>query len=44
MRHFRKLLSMIFIFLLWSQSAMAEQRSISLEGFRDKVRGGWAAR
>ncbi len=42
MRHFRKHLSMIFMFLLWSQSAMAEQRSISLEGLRDKVRGGWA--
>ena len=42
MRHFRNHLSMIFMFLLWSQSATAEQRSISLEGLRDKVRGGWA--
>ena len=42
MRHFRKHLSMIFIFLLCSQSATAEQRSISLENLRDKVRGGWA--
>ena len=42
MRHLKKYITVVFIVLLWLQTATAEQESISLEDLRDKVRGGWA--
>lgn len=42
MRHFGKHLAAFCMVLLCTQTSIAEQRSISLDDLRDKVRGGWA--
>ena len=42
MRHFKKILCMILTLSVWVQATAAENKSISLEDLRDKVRGGWA--
>jgi len=42
MRHFATPLAIIVVSLCLSQTAASEQRSISVEDLRDKVRGGWA--
>ena len=42
MRRCKKYLAAACIGLLWFQTTTADERSISLEGLRDKIHGGWA--